>query len=307
MSRIDQALERARASRQDEDLAAGIIPEGTPEAELFVGPWELGAQSAPRDVADKRVDPATGRPRPSAPAVITPQARTANFHRDLVEKVVSGTGMPSAAVEQYRKLAAKLHYAQLEHQVKALMVISAVAAEGKTLTSINIALTLSRSYKRKVLVIDADLRRPRLHEAFGVPGISGLHEAVLGETPHRSTVPVFDIGNGVWLLPAGRPTDDPMAVLTSARMREILLEAKRTYEWVIVDTAPLAVLPDAHVLQDAVDAAVLVVSAGRTPYELVERAVGMLGRERILGAVLNGVDEDEMPGSYSYAHYYGQK
>jgi capsular exopolysaccharide synthesis family protein len=183
------------------------------------------------------------------------------------------------------------------------MIISAVAAEGKTLTSMNLALTLSRSYKRKVLLIDADLRRPRLHDAFGVPGGSGLHEAVLGETPHKSTVPVFDIGHGVWLLPAGRPTADPMAVLTSDRMREIVAEARQAYDWVVIDTAPLAVMSDAHVLRDAVDTAVLVVSAGRTDYEFVERAVALLGREHIIGVVLNGVDSREMPGSYHYSGY----
>ncbi len=313
MSRIDEALQRARTLQRDEEPAAGILPDGVPEAELFVGPWDLGAHAPVSEeatagrVADASHGAAAHAPRAGNATVIAAQARTANIHRDLLEKVVAGDGISASAVEQYRKLAAKLHYAQLERQVKSVMIISAVVAEGKTLTSMNLALTLSRSYKRRVLLIDADLRRPRLHEAFGVPGTFGLHEAVLGETPHKS-VPVFDIGHGVWLLPAGRPTPDPMAVLTSGRMREVLAEAKRSYDWVIVDTAPLAMLSDAHVLRDAVDAAVLVISAGRTEYELVERAVAVLGREHIVGAVLNGVDPRDVPGDeYRYGGYYGQR
>jgi capsular exopolysaccharide synthesis family protein len=304
MSRIDQALERARLTRQDEEPAAGLLPEGSPEPDLFVGPWDVGgpvpAHEPGRDQRPLQ-GPSLAISRPGSSTVIAVQPRTANIHHDLVDKVVAGDGIPPSAVEQYRKLAAKLHYAQLERQVKTVMVISAVAAEGKTLTSMNLALTLSRSYKRRVLLIDADLRRPRLHEAFGVPGLSGLHEAVLGEPPHKTTVPVFDIGHGVWLLPAGRPTADPMAVLTSDRMRAIIAEARQTYDWVILDTAPLAMLPDAHVLRDAVDTALLVVSSGRTEYEFVERAVTLLGREHIMGVVLNGVDEREMPGSYYYS------
>jgi protein-tyrosine kinase len=302
MSRIDRALERARIAGQDEGPAAGILPDGVPEPEIFVGPWNVGAQAAPNDSAREAVSapsvqgPSLPVSRPGGSTVIAAQARTANIHHDLLEKVVAGDGIPSAAVEQYRKLAAKL-------QVKTVMIISAVAAEGKTLTSMNLALTLSRSYKRKVLLIDADLRRPRLHDAFGVPGVSGLHEAVLGETPNKSTVPVFDIGHGVWLLPAGRPTADPMAVLTSDRMREIVAEARQAYDWVVIDTAPLAVMSDAHVLRDAVDTAVLVVSAGHTDYEFVERAVTLLGREHIIGVVLNGVDSRQLPGSYHYSGY----
>jgi capsular exopolysaccharide synthesis family protein len=302
MSRINQALERARASQLNDEPVAGILPEGVPEAELFAGPWELETQ--PDEGEQVPESPAPGGSIQTGPTVIVPQARTANFHRNLSAKLVASDGTPTSAVEQYRKMAAKLHHEQMARAIKTVMIISAVSGEGKTLTSINLALTLSRSYRRKVLLIDADLRRPQLHEAFGVPGGSGLHEAVLGEGPHRSTVGVFDVGQRVWLLPAGRPTSDPMAILTSARMREILTEAKRVYDRVILDTAPLAVLPDAHVLRDAVDTAVVVVSAGHTAFEQVETVVGLLGRERIAGAVLNGVDPREMPAAYDYARYY---
>ncbi len=306
MSRIDDALRRLQDGAQEGGgTAVRALPEGTPDAGLFTAPWTL----EPPEPAIRQT-PGIAAPARTPAAAVSHMAHrtlTSRIHDNLHEKVVATDGMSPGVVEQYRKLGAKLHQLQLERDLKTLMIISAVPGEGKTLTSINLALTFSRSYKRKVLLIDADLRKPSIQDAFGMTGVSGLHEALLGETPTWSSVPVFDLGNGLSVLPAGRPTSDPMMVLTSDRMRSILAEAKREYDWVILDTAPLAVLPDAHVLRDTVDAAVLVIHAGRTSYELVERAMGLVGREHIVGAVLNGVDAAQMPGAYAYAQYYGQR
>lgn len=243
------------------------------------------------------------KPRPVAPVVsLLHQSPAPELHPNLTEKAVSTVGAPPLAIEQYRRLTAKLHQAQLERQVKRIMVISAVAGEGKTLTSVNIALTLSRSHKRRVLMIDTDLRRPTLHEAFRVPGEPGLREAVHGAA--RDPLPIVHIDERLALLPAGKATTDPLQVLTSDRARQIISASSEEYDWVVVDTAPLALLPDANVLADIVDAAVLVISAGRTPHDLVLKAVRLLGRERLLGVVLNGVDPRDTSAAQYYTHYY---
>lgn len=307
MSRIDEALRRLQDEAQNGRASAvGIAPEGTPDAGLFTPPWTLGTAAPAAPPPATTVVPPRELSGGGA-SYLAHRTLPARIHDNLQEKVVASDGMAPAVAEQYRKLGAKLHQLQLERDLKTLMVISAVPGEGKTLTSINLALTFSRSYKRKVLLIDADLRKPSIQDAFGMIGVSGLHEALLGETPTWSSVPVFDLGGGLSVLPAGRPTPDPMMVLTSDRMRSILAEAKREYDWVIIDTAPLAVLPDAHVLRDTVDAAVLVIQAGHTSYDLVERAIGLVGRDHIVGVVLNGVDGDEVPAAYAYGQYYGQR
>jgi protein-tyrosine kinase len=317
MSRIETALNRARAERENAP-GVGVVPEGTPDAELFVGPWEVDVEhtgTAPAKPMPPQVEalalstPESLPPAPPAPSttlVIAPAPRNWHFREDTVEKLVNAQGLTAAAVEQYRRLAAELHQAQIDRQMKAVMVVSAVPSEGKSLTSLNLALTLSRSYKRKVLLIDADLRRPSLHEMCGLHVERGLQEAVLSPAGSGELAPAYQLTENLALLPAGRPTNDPLGVLTSPRMHAIIAEGRRAFDWVIVDTAPMAALSDATMLKGVVDGALLVVSAGHTPYDLVERAVQTLGRDHILGVVLNGVEAQEIDAAYGYANYYGQ-
>lgn len=310
MSRIESALNRTRAAKE-EAPEIGVVPEGTPEAELFVGPWEVN----PEPVASATVtadtglatQPAAGTPAAVVGSLTVSPAPPSHFREDAVEKLVASNGPTSTAVEQYRRLAAKLHQAQVDRDLKSLMVVSAVPAEGKTLTSINLAITLARSYKKRVLLIDADLRRPSLHEVLGLKVERGLQDAVLSPSDNGVLAVTYEIMPGLALLPAGTPTNDPMSVLTSPRMRAILDEARRTFDWVIVDTAPIAALPDAQVLKDGVDGALLVISAGSTPFDLVDRAVQSLGRDMVLGVVLNGVADTDIDAAYGYAAgYYGR-
>jgi capsular exopolysaccharide synthesis family protein len=306
MSRIDEAIQRARLrDRSSTEAAVGRVPHGAPSEELFSGPWQVAAE-------DKiTLDPPALEPVPEEPgsvplpaALRVRKASSPGIHPDLVDKVVATDGMPPVAAEQYRKLAAKLHHAQLERGLKTVMIVSALPGEGKTLTSVNLALTLSRSYLRRVLLIDADLRRPRLHEVFGLPVSSGLREAASNERGTAGEAAIVELESDLAVLLAGRPTSDPVGVLASARMRRVLEEAKVHYDWVIIDTAPLAVLPDADVLRDVADTAILVIAADQSSYDLVERAVLLLGRDRIMGAVLNGVDMRQLAGYYDYSPYY---
>jgi Mrp family chromosome partitioning ATPase len=111
------------------------------------------------------------------------------------------------------------------------------------------------------------------------------------------------------ILPAGRPSNDPMAGLTSKRMRHLIDDARDAFDWVIIDTPPIGLLPDANLLGSMVDGAILVVRADVTPYDLVQRSVEALGRERLLGVVLNGTTARSAGRGYYkyYNHYYGTK
>jgi capsular exopolysaccharide synthesis family protein len=219
------------------------------------------------------------------------------------EKLVSTAGDAGALVEQYRKLAATLHYAQAHRGIRVVMIASAVASEGKTLTASNLALTLSQSYRRRVLLIDADLRRPSVHTVFRVPNVYGLNDELKSATPGKLSQ--FAMTSHLSIVTAGRPDPDPIGGLTSGRMRDIVADAASQHDWVIIDTPPVGLLPDANLLSSMVDGAILVVAAGRTPFGLVERAVNALGRERIFGVVLNRVDARSIAGGYDYYGYYG--
>lgn len=304
MGRIDEALRRAaEGERQHIDRAPAtspsapdVFPAESPEPPA--GPTlnvSAGAVAEPLSpAAPTRVD------RVELPGLLMQQ-----LNSTLAQKVVVDVNTAQASREQYRKLAANLHQAQALSGLKVVMLASAVAGEGKTLTSSNLALTLSESYKRRVLLIDGDLRRPSLHTIFSVDGTTGLSEGLVALEERR--FPVHQLSPHLTLLPAGRPSLDPMAGLTSDRMRRLIDEARAAFDWVIVDTPPVGLLPDGHLLTSIVDGVVLVVKAGATPYPVVQRALDSLGRDRILGVVLNQASESYSPSYYSYRYEYGSR
>lgn len=219
------------------------------------------------------------------------------------EKLVSTHNVGPAALEQYRKLAAALHHAQAQQGTKILMMASTLAGEGKTLTATNLALTLSESYRRRVALIDADLRRPTIHDMFDLPNVWGLNDAL--KTSADARCELFQISPNLSVLTAGRPNPDPISGLTSPRMARLVGAAAQEFDWVIIDTPPVGLLPDANLLAGMVDAVVMIVAAGRTPYRMLHRAVEALGRDRIFGVVLNRVTGDAMWGGYGSYYYQG--
>jgi capsular exopolysaccharide synthesis family protein len=178
------------------------------------------------------------------------------------------------------------------------MVTSALPGEGKTLTSANLALTLSESYKRPVLLIDGDLRRPSIHEVFRLPNVSGLNDGLQIDADRK--IPLLSYTDNLTILTAGRPDSDPMSVLSGEQMRRVLAEAAKRFDFVIIDTPPVALLPDAHVLSNLVDAVLLVVESGRSPLPALKKAVEAVGRERVLGVVLNRATHGVHAGNYDY-------
>jgi capsular exopolysaccharide synthesis family protein len=192
------------------------------------------------------------------------------------------------AVEQYRKLAAALLQAQADRDVRVVLVTSAAAGEGKSLTAANLAVTLSRSYQRQTLVIDADLRTPSQHRIFRVRNTRGVSDWLRDRGD--DTASTVQLLPRLTLLTAGGATSDPMAGLTSDRMARLIADAAASFDFVIVDAPSVNDVPDAHILAGLTDATVLVIRAGMTPHAAIDRAVAALGRERILGAVLNDAD-----------------
>jgi capsular exopolysaccharide synthesis family protein len=221
-------------------------------------------------------------------------------------KTVLGSDVPPLALEQYRRLGAVLHHAQQQNATRVLMISSAVPSEGKTLTAVNLALTLSESYHKRVILIDADLRRPTIHELLQLPNVTGLNEGL--KTHGAWTPPVFELSPYFSVLTAGRSNPDPMSVITSDRMHRLLQHFAESYDWAVLDTPPIGLLPDAHLLTSMVDGVILVVAAGRAPYRLVERAVDALGHERIVGVVLNRIERAAIGQTYGYDayQYYGR-
>ena len=320
MSRVDEAIRRAaeRPSQRNDiasaepgpiDLQLESLADLANEPFPLEMPERRSRSRTPASSLLRHVPvPADGSRGAAPPPVVQPVPTPGNaaslFERmdeSLAEKIVVDRNMGPASREQYRRLAAALHQQQVDRGIRVVMIASAVPGEGKTLTAANLGLTLSESYKRNVLLIDADLRRPALHTVFGTDNRSGLTEG-LSATVERK-LPARRISERLSLLTGGQPSSDPMASLTSDRMRRLVLEARDAFDWVIIDTPPVAVLPDANLLSSMVDGAVLVIKAGSTSYALVRRAVDAIGKDRILGVVLNDAAIVPQHSYYEYGAY----
>jgi protein-tyrosine kinase len=287
MSRIDDALARARNAKPEDLRPAGdvLVDSDVP----FTS--ETGVEDDVPPVAEPDAPPEEARDAPPA----TPG--NADHPLSHLERLAP-SGADATSTEQYRRLAGRLYLAQAEHGTRVVMITSAMPGEGKTLTASNLAVTLAESYKRQVLLIDADLRRPWVHEMFQVPNLSGLNDRLKDEEVRK--VPLLRLTDHLSLLTAGRPDRDPMAVLSSERMQRVLQEASARFDWVIIDTPPVALLTDAHLLASLVDAVVLVVQAGQTPLPAINTAIQAVGRDRILGVVLNRADSPFVYDAYRY-------
>jgi protein-tyrosine kinase len=320
MTRLSDALKKAADST---DTPPAITPQP------LTPPAATGWQFAPVEtmhVPDEPLDPplhavppavdsdAThGQPPVFAPAADTRRriepAAAAKVAPIVVgaadrNKLIIGEGVDGALVEQYRHLAAVMHHAQKASNIRSIMVTSALPAEGKTLTATNLALTLSESYQRRVLLIDADLRRPRIKDMFALPDGEGLTDSLA--IPRDGRLPVHQVTPTLWVLTAGRVLPDPMSLLVSPAMKQLLEDAKESFDWVVVDTPPIAILSDANLLAAMIDTTLLVVSAESTPYPMVQRAAAAVGTNRILGVVLNRAENTSLPSNYYRSNGYQQ-
>jgi capsular exopolysaccharide synthesis family protein len=312
MSRVDDALSRVRRDWESAGLGeTGRTPAAAPGAAAELAPvafpMEAPARPTPgRSALHLTNDPPhasgagvsvarAGALEPREPSLVARTAASQN------EKTVIGT-MTATSVEQYRRLAAALHQMQSDSGLKTLLIGSAAPGEGKTLTACNLALTLSESYRRHVLLIDGDLRMPSVHGVFGISNASGLSEELRGDRP--VAMQAQQLSPTLAVMPAGHPDSDPMGGLTSDRMQRLIRDGAARFDWVIIDTPPIGLLPDAGLLAAMVDAVLLVVRAGVTPYPMVQRALEAIGRSRVAGMVLNGVDAAQLNGGYGYGKYY---
>jgi capsular exopolysaccharide synthesis family protein len=239
-----------------------------------------------------------------APTLLQPRRPAVTRSAPAVDGLLVGSeGMSRAAIEQYRALAVTLHRARDGRGRSAVGITSALASEGKTLTCANLALTLADSYRQKVLLVDFDLRRPRLHEVFDVP--PALTSAVCIALSHGASaaVPLHQVAPGVTLLGAGAAESDPTPLLASSTLPDLIKSWTAEYDWVLIDTPPVALFPDVALLAAPVGNWIVVIGAAKTPFARVQHTVETIGRERIAGVVLNRAADEALPAG-EYDRYY---
>jgi capsular exopolysaccharide synthesis family protein len=210
--------------------------------------------------------------------------------------------------EQFRRLRASLSLIQKQRGIKVVLVTSAGPGEGKTFAACSLAGVLAQEPGRRVLLIDADLRRPRAGKQIGMKGdpgsVQGFAEVLRGEVALMDSI-AGSLEGDLFFLPSGKIPTNPSELLTSPVLEETLKTARSLFDWVVVDSPPVLALSDAAVMAPVCDAIVFVVQANVTPSKQAQEAVRRLGRERICGIVLNRVKR--VRSSSYYYHYYHDK
>ncbi len=212
----------------------------------------------------------------------------------------------SQMAESYRALRTSLLLSNLGAPPKVIMITSALPQEGKTTTSINCAVVLAQKGVR-VLLIDADLRRPSIHKTLGMGPRSGLSNVLTGSATLQQTITRSPILPNLSVLPAGTPPPNPAELLASPNMRQVLDELRGQYDHIVVDTPPTLSVTDAVVLSPRADAIVLVIRSGQTTKQALRRSRDILMQvnAKVSGVLLNAVDLSS-PDYYYYYEYQGK-
>lgn len=223
-------------------------------------------------------------------------------------RVVVYSDPKSHVAEQYRIMRTNLRSLSADKPLHSFVITSALRGEGKSITSTNIVVAFAQQLDKKVLLLDADLRKPNIHKMFNIPKEPGLVELLLGEpgADHFLTNPLLP---NLYVVPAGRTPPNPSELLSSQKMRDLIESLKNKFDYVFFDCPPIIPVTDAGVLGSHVDGVILIVRAASTGALDVERAFSLLKEAGAhpIGAVLTNVVTYIPYYLYRYRYVYVNK
>ncbi len=199
--------------------------------------------------------------------------------------ILSGNIQP-VITEQYRLLRSKLSSLNGSHTNNVLAITSARKGEGKSLTSVNLAIVMAEDTKKKILLIDGDMRKPSIHTFFNCKGEYGLADLL----SNRCDIDLAVVPSGIknlTLLLAGGPLESTSDLLAASVFREIIEKIRKRFDYIIIDSPPIIPFADMNIISDVVDGILLVVRAEKTPKEMILEALKTLNKENVIGVVFN--------------------
>jgi protein-tyrosine kinase len=316
MSRIHEALKKAEQERATLP-ARGHAPLP-----------QLDAAEPLRDPAAAAVDMAYPAPamEPQTSAVLAPVAPAMvaasrpeylrfedlqrrcphpDWHFDPNLNVFANPALSEHGAEQFRTLRSRLYQTRNAQPLRTLLVTSSVPGEGKTFVTSNLAQAIVRQPDRRVLLIDADLRCPRVHALLGAPNSPGLTDYLRGEADETTVIQCGPEGN-LCLIPGGSEVTNPSELLSNGRLSELLARLAPVFDWILLDSPPCLPVADASILAGICEGVLLVVKAGSTPAAVAQRARQEMQTRNVVGVVLNAVGEAHLYNSeYYHAYRYG--
>ena len=307
MSRIHEALKKAEQERGTVQAAepAPVSREMAGTSTAAASPTAEGFSTSP-----EMASPTASASRLSSEYLRFDDLRTHCAHPEWVldpnVNVFFNPGLSPHGAEQFRTLRSRLYQIRATQPLRTLLVTSSVPGEGKTFVTSNLAQAFVRQPDRRVLIIDADLRCPRLHAPLGAPTTPGLTDYLRGDVDELSVIQHGQEGN-LCFIAGGKQVKDPSELLSNGMLKKLLDRVTPVFDWVLLDSPPCLPVADATILADVCDGILLIVRAGKTPTEVAQRASQELQGKNVVGVVLNAVEESHLYGTYYYQGYgYGE-
>lgn len=203
--------------------------------------------------------------------------------------------------EKFKGLRAMVEQKADLHQMRLLGITSSIAGEGKTITCVQLGRSLASTGRKKVLLVDVDIRKADLTHGMGVRRSPGLTEYLLGGVPLQQIIRSTQVPN-LSMIPSGIEVNSPADLLAGDKFKSFLQEIRTSCDMILLDTPPVLPVADTPTIRDLTDGFIFVYRAGFTPYTMLRQAMEELGEKNVLGAVLNGV---EVASDAYYRKYYG--
>src|SRR5208283_424798 len=277
MSRIFDALQRAESETGNEKSTFSVATELLRAAEEKM---RHGNTIEERPASVELVDaapPASGdflEQCPVLPISITPESR-----------LVAVGDEGSLGAEKFRFLAVRLRQLRQSRPLKKILITSTIPQEGKSTVAANLACTLARRKQHKTLLLEGDLRRPTVSEKFGLGKAPGLCEWLSGETETRNIYRLESLG--LWVLPAGTTPQNPLELMQSGKLAQLMDQLQGWFDWIVIDSPPVLPLADTSIWSRLSDGILLVTRKGTTEKQQLQRGLEALEKSKLLGALVN--------------------
>ena len=286
MSRIHEALKKAeqeRAAIQGSPVLAPVYADGSVAAATLPAPADPGFSTfnSPMD------------------AELMARSVELKWNPEPGTMLFLNGDEGARGTEEFRTLRSRLYHLREKMTLKKLLITSALPKEGKSFTSSNLAQVLVRQHGRRALLIDADLRAPRLHMMLGTTNEPGLSDYLSGTKDEFSIMQRGPLEN-LFFIPSGTAASNPAELIGNGRLKNLLQRVEPLFDWIIVDSPPAIPVSDASVLAKACDGILIVVRSNSTPFDVARKARQEFPEECLVGVVLNGTSESAPP----YARYY---
>lgn len=302
MSRIHEALKRAAEERSTQ-LAAGSqanVAKVSSEAELLTrGPEITRPAVSVRSITSGNEN-AFLRYEDSGRRCVKREWRIDPHHSVFMNSRPGEEGP-----ERFRTLRSRLYKMASTRKLKTVLLTSSVAGEGKTFVASNLAQSIARQPELRVLLVDADLRSPRLHHLFGAPICPGLSDYLRGDADEYAIVQK-GMNESLFFIPGGSLVSNPSELLLTERMKQLLNVVTPLFDWIILDSPPSLPVHDAGILADLADGVLFVIRAGSTDAQIAERTAAEFRGKNLLGVVLNQIEKRDSYSSAYQNDYYGQ-